>query len=172
MTYLTAPHPELGRRGGPVCPFTASSISRDTFSVGTVDRRSESEGCRRELVAGMVTEFHRLPPMEGPGTLLQDHLDPLPRGDRLQRNRPSSKTPLKKESIPSGLMIGRFYPESEEPGIRNPEFRPLRSPVPLLAIRHMVSSDFPFLTARAEWIEEYLKRFLRLSLPLYAAHGR
>jgi hypothetical protein len=56
-------------------------------------------------------------------------------------------------------MIGQFYPGCEEPGIRNPVFRPLRSPLALLAIRYMVSSDFPFLAKKTEWIEEYLKKF-------------
>jgi hypothetical protein len=157
MTYLTAPHPELGREG-PVCPFTASSISRETFWVGCVDRSDLRVEDIERTVSGMVTEFLRLPPMEGPGTLLKTILILFPavidssKIDQAQRR-------LKKESVSSGLMIGQFYPECEEPGIRNPEFRPLRSPVPLLAIRHMVSSDFPFLTGRAEWIEEYLNRF-------------
>ena len=58
-----------------------------------------------------------------------------------------------------GLMIGQFYPGCDEAGIRNPDFRPLQSPIPLLAIRHMVNSDFPFLAGSVAWIEEYLRKF-------------
>lgn len=157
MTYLAAPHPRLGREG-PVCPFTDSSISREAFWVGCVDKPDLSVEDIARTVAGVVTEFHRLPPMEAPGSLLKSILILFPavtdfsKIDQAQRR-------LKEESTPSGLMIGQFYPGCEEPGVRNPDFRPLRSPIPLLAIRHMVSSDFPFLTAKAEWIEEYLTRF-------------
>ena len=34
-----------------------------------------------------------------------------------------------------------------------------QSPIPLIAIRHMVSNDFPFLNGSPTWIEAYLKRF-------------
>ena len=157
MTYLAAPHPELGR-DGPVCPFTASSISKETFWVGCVDRPGLRVEDIEATVAGMVTEFHRLPPTNEPGTLLKTVLILFPTvGDSSLIDQAQRR--LKSKFVPSGLMIGQFYPGCEEPGIRNSEFRPLRSPMPLLAIRHMVSSDFLFLTAKAEWIKEYLNRF-------------
>ena len=36
---------------------------------------------------------------------------------------------------------------------------PYPTPIPLLAIRHMVNSDFPFLAVSVAWIEEYLRKF-------------
>jgi hypothetical protein len=51
---------------------------------------------------------------------------------------------LKLYSFLRGLMIGRFHPQSEDPGLWNPHFRPLRAPLPMLAIRHMVENDAPF----------------------------
>jgi hypothetical protein len=156
-TYLAAPHPELGREG-PVCPFTATSINKELFWVGCVDRTDLTAKDIEKTVADMVMGFHRLPPTEGPDALLKTILILFPTVidygmiDEAQRH-------LKEESITMGLMIGQFYPGCREPGIRNPHFRPLQSSLPLLAIRHMVSSDFPFLTKRTEWIEEYLKKF-------------
>ena len=66
---------------------------------------------------------------------------------------------LKPEFIPKGLMIGQFYPSCEEPALWNHDFRPLRSPVPLLAIRHMVPTDFPFLKKDAGWLAAFLQQF-------------
>jgi hypothetical protein len=43
------------------------------------------------------------------------------------------------------MMLENFTLQ-REPGLRNPDFRPLRSPVPMLAIRHMVESDLLFMT--------------------------
>jgi hypothetical protein len=43
-------------------------------------------------------------------------------------------------------MLGEFHALTQTPGLRNSDFRPLRSPIPLLAIRHMVESDIDFLT--------------------------
>jgi len=40
-----------------------------------------------------------------------------------------------------GLMIGRFHRGSNDPGLWNPDFRPLRSPIPVLAIRELVEND-------------------------------
>jgi hypothetical protein len=52
---------------------------------------------------------------------------------------------LKRYFVEMGLMLGEFHATNESPGLRNPDFRPLRSPIPMLAIRHMVESDLPFL---------------------------
>jgi hypothetical protein len=156
-TYLTAPHPALGR-DGVVCPYTAASINRETFWVGCVDRPDLTAEDIEGNVAGMVTEFSRLSPTEGPGALLKTVLILFPAVadygviDEAQRR-------LKERFVSQGLMIGQFYPGCAEPGIRNPDFRPLQSPVALLAIRHMASSDFPFIAGKVEWVEDYLKKF-------------
>ena len=54
---------------------------------------------------------------------------------------------LKPSFVQEGLMLGEFHPHSARPGLRNRYFCPLRSPIPLLAIRHMVESDVDFLMA-------------------------
>jgi hypothetical protein len=156
-TYLTVPHPELGREG-PVCPFTAASIDKEVFWVGCMHRPDLTAGDIERTAADMLAEFISLPPTDGPNSPLKTILILFPTVtdysmiDEAQRR-------LKEESVAMGLMIGQFYPGCEAPGIRNAEFRPLQSPIPLLAVRHMVSSDFPFLATKAEWVEGYLKRF-------------
>lgn len=157
MTYLVTPHPRLGREGA-VCPFTATSVKKGLFWAGAARQPGLTAGDIEKIVADVVPVFQGLPPATGPNTLLKTILVLFPTVadyrliDEAQRH-------LKEVCVPRGIMIGQFYPDCDEPGIRNPDFRPLRSPIPLLAIRHMVSSDLPFLTARADWIAEYLKKF-------------
>lgn len=156
-TYLTAPHPELGR-AGPVCPFTAPSINKELFWVGCDNRPELTARAIQETVVGLLGTFAELPPREGPDVLLKTVLVLLPTVtdyaiiDDAQEH-------LKEEFVALGLMVGQFYPGCDKPGLWNAEFKPLRSPIPLLAIRHMVSSDFPFLSTKTKWIERYLKKF-------------
>jgi hypothetical protein len=114
-TYLTAPHPALGR-DGVVCPYTAASINRETFWVGCVDSPDLTAEDIEGNVVGMVTKFSRLSPAEGPGALLKTVLILFPAVadygviDEAQRR-------LKERFISQGLMIGQFYPGCAEPGL-------------------------------------------------------
>jgi hypothetical protein len=157
ISYLTAPHPDLGREGA-VCPFTAASISKEMFWVGCAESSDLDAVDIQRTVADVVAVFRQLPSAEDSDAMLKTILVLFP-GISDYSVIDEAQRRLKEESVALGLMIGQFYPACEEPGIRNPAFRPLRSPVPLLAIRHMVGSDLPFLTSRLEWVQEYLKRF-------------
>ena len=128
------------------------------FWVGCVDRPDLTADDIEETVANAVTLFRDLPPTDGPETLLKTVLILFPSVTDYSMIDEAQKK-LKEESVPIGLMIGQFYPGCEEPGIRNQNFRPLQSPLPLLAIRNMVSSDFPFLATRADWVQDYLRKF-------------
>lgn len=156
-TYLVAPHPELGRDGA-VCPFTASSIKEQSFWVGCDARQDLTARDVEATIFDVISVFHNLPPTAGAGMLLKTVVVVFPTVteygfiDEAQRY-------LKDKSVTMGLMVGQFYPGCEEPGIRNQDFRPLQSPVALLAIRYMMSSDYPFLFKKPEWLVEYLRKF-------------
>ena len=66
---------------------------------------------------------------------------------------------LRPESVLRGKMIGLFEPDSPATGLVNPEFRPLRSPVPLLAIRMLVENDAPFVLRNPRLFPIYLIKF-------------
>jgi len=72
--------------------------------------------------------------------------------DALQRR-------LKDSFVSEGLMVGQFHPRCEQSGLWNADFRPLRAPIPLLAIRRMVSSDLPFLVDSGHHMSSYFSRF-------------
>lgn len=156
--FLVTSHPDLGRTG-PVCPYTAPSLRKDLYYLATpvddgggldmpalVSRLrvwhgrlgaglSESE---RELLALLVVLPHL------------DHEDSTEL-DELQRK-------AKDEFVSDGLMIGQFHPVCPEPGLWSRTFRPLRSPVPLLAVRQLLVFDLPFLESEAH-LDRYLTRF-------------
>jgi hypothetical protein len=74
-------------------------------------------------------------------------------------------------------MIGQFHPKCDQPGLWNDDFRPLRSPIPLLAIRIMVPGDLPFLTGSDVHLAAYFARFAagipsELRIQLAIAMGR
>lgn len=72
--------------------------------------------------------------------------------DELQRG-------AKGDYVRRNLMIGQFHPSCTEPGLWNSGFRPLRSPVPLLAIRQMREADLPFLLS-GEHLAAYFSRYV------------
>ena len=43
-------------------------------------------------------------------------------------------------------MIGEFHSINNSCGLRNESFYPLRTPIPCLAIRHMVGTDIAFMS--------------------------
>lgn len=155
--FLAQPSDLLGR-SGPVCPFTPPSMNRELLWVSRISDRNPEVDDVVAKMRDLVTLFHQLSPVDGPEALLRAVMVTFPEVsdysviDRIQ-------VTLKPDFIRAGLMIGQFYPGCTEPGLWNADFRPLSSPIPLIAIRSMVSNDFPFLRASAEWIEIYLRRF-------------
>jgi dolichyl-phosphate beta-glucosyltransferase len=163
--FLANSHDDLGRKG-PVCPYIRQSFDEDLLHVASrPDETCDSE----ELVAavrsslGWFAEIQDRTPPES--RHLVTVLIVLPRIDR-RSAEPLNELHrvLKDEFVSRGLMIGQFHPQCEAPGLWNPDFRPLQSPVPLLAIREMVSSDLPFLSASPMHAYAYLERFAR-SIP-------
>ncbi|MFI6498512.1 DUF6875 domain-containing protein [Nonomuraea typhae] len=159
-TYLTQPHPSLGRKG-PVCPYVHTALDRGTFYLAvcpgepTVDDLSA-------LLAGYRSWFQRLVAPEGVSPQYRTILVLVPDlpDARAAAVIDAAQLVLKSEYVAAGLMIGEFYPgPPPKAGLWNPDFRPLGSPVPLLAIRHMVASDFPFLKEDPEHTAAYLERF-------------
>ena len=65
-----------------------------------------------------------------------------------------------------GLMLGEFHLRNNSPGLRNKNFFPLRTPIPCLAVRHMVPTDLAFLdvskyepVVRVSFLESFLSVF-------------
>lgn len=159
--YLCRPHPELGRKG-PVCPFVQGALERKTFFLGVLRGTDLKPADLDETMVVYRDWFRELPPTSGPAAQFKTILVTLPDAppDKVNAIVDDTQRRLKPKFVSDGLMIGEFHDgPPNKGGLWNADFRPLRSPVPLLAIRHMVPSDFPFLADDREFLSSYLQRF-------------
>jgi hypothetical protein len=159
VEFLNAPNEGLGRRG-PVCPFTPLSMQRSTFLLAHAEDGPEVRAieAKIERYRQIFLEVHDR--IDGPHGHLLTILVVLPRVDPVDPGPLDDlQARLKDAFVREGLMVGQFHPRCEQSGLWNDDFRPLRAPVPLLAIRRMVSSDLPFLLDSPEHLSAYLTRF-------------
>ena len=166
--FLVRPHPELGRPG-PVCPFAPIALGRDTIWMAEIGDASASYESIAAIIIAYRDVFLAMEPKSGPEAINKTFLIVF---SSLQANGAEGaavvdrvQASLKKHFVEMGLMLGEFHAANQSPGLRNPDFRPLRSPIPMLAIRHMVDSDLPFLNResyppkdRAALLRHYLFR--------------
>ena len=162
--YLGQPHAKLGRPGT-VCPFAQSALALDSLHVAVIrlhrgNKKAQiTEAIQYHLqafVSRVVPDHERIlhaTLMLFPDVSLEEAAELIDR----------TKEELKPGFIERGLMLGEFHARNESPGLHNPEFRPLRSPTPMLAIRHMVPTDLVFLN-RSEYDESTRLRYLQAYL--------
>lgn len=158
--FLSKPHPAVGRPG-PVCPFMPMCVKRNilylsmvhtsglvTSELSRAERTLAVRACLVKLLHSFVARFEALHPSDGklrqfkaavlifPEISVQDAHDII---DKAQEE-------AKPSFVSRGLMCGEFHAANNAAGLRNPNFYPLRTPYPCLAIRHMVPGDFVFMT--------------------------
>lgn len=167
QSFLARPHPQLGRTGS-VCPFVPRAIAMDTLAFTVVHTRDASESEVDRVIGRFREVFLDMEPVSGPEAIEKAIMVVLP--DVGEEEAPvvidQTHYRLKPRFVEAGLMIGKFHPRSPQAGLHNTAFRPLRSPIPLLAIRYMVDSDLPFLNRvddpipdRIRFLEAYEERF-------------
>lgn len=155
--YLCRPHPDLGR-SGPVCPYTGRAIANHSLWAAFIEGRSIDTEQLTAVVDDMFDLFPVLPPRDEPDSKLKAVLAVFPDLteyadiDAIQHEQ-------KSRFVEMGLMLGQFYPGCTTPGLHNPDFPALDAPLPMLAVRYMAPTDFPFLSTRHEWMDSYLKLF-------------
>jgi hypothetical protein len=158
-SYLMRPHAELGRSGD-VCPFTAQALRLDTIRIGVCTAAGSDVASVRSAMRDCFEQFASMPcpqAMRHFRTIVVG----FPRMDDaagLESLRKAQRR-LKIYCLLRGLMIGRFYAGSNDPGLWNPHFRPLRSPIPLLAIRQVVENDAPFAIRHPLLIPTYVWKY-------------
>ncbi|MFZ5638009.1 MAG: DUF6875 domain-containing protein [Pseudomonadota bacterium] len=163
--FLARPHPDVGR-AGPVCPFTPMALELDTIWMTEIVDAEPDPQRIQDVVEQCRQMFLDAEPREGAMAINKvfmivfSSLDAsaAPLIDAIQAR-------LKPGFVDVGLMLGEFHARNDTPGLRNAEFRPLRSPIPMLVIRHMVESDLPFLKreidapqVRGSYLRSYLRR--------------
>ncbi|WP_433192893.1 DUF6875 domain-containing protein [Nocardia sp. CA-107356] len=156
VEYLCRPHPELGRTGA-VCPYTNRAV-RNQFIWAAFDSRSIDADRIAAIIDDLYDLFPALPPQGEPDAKSKAVLAVFPNLteysdiDDIQQDQ-------KSRFVEKGLMLGQFYPGCTTPGLHNPDFPALDAPLPMLAVRYMAPTDFPFLNTRHDWMDSYLKLF-------------
>jgi hypothetical protein len=164
-SFLAQPHPDLGRSGS-ICPFLPDALQLNTIQLSTI----RTQGVDQQIVEDTVRQYRdvflELEPQNGEHALYKALLLLFP--DVSEPEAPTLidgiQQKLKPFFVEAGLMIGEFHPWSNSSGLHNPNFYPLRSPVPMLAIRFMTESDLPFMHRatdqphlRVRYLEAYLQ---------------
>jgi hypothetical protein len=163
--YLVRPHPDLGRTG-PVCPFASGARARDMIRVA-VYRRSEARTSREivDIVRRHKVTFLSLRPFAVEDRIFSATMMAFPDipHDEAPELIDGTREALKPEFVREGLMLGEFHANNHHSGLHNENFHPLRSPIPMLVIRHMVPSDIVFLSKphdsaadRVDFLTSYL----------------
>lgn len=160
LNFLSKPNQQLGREG-PVCPFTRTSYKSHHFWVNVQQSYGDSIDIMRETIYKFRDIFLSIEPKEGPEKLLKTIVILFPTMPK-ELCKPlidGCQSLLKDEFVKEGLMIGQFHPNNDQGGLHNKDFKSLRAPIPLLAIRNMVKTDSPFLFGNPEHEYHYYKQF-------------
>ena len=158
--YLVKPHPELGRKGA-VCPFAQGSLDKELLYLAVHPGRPGSVTEVTEALTRYRAWYLDLRATAGRAAQFLTILVLFPdmSGDDASRLVDEAQLRLKADYVAHGLMIGEFHDgPPPKPGLWNPDFRPLRSPVPMLVIRSLVPTDFPFLRDDRDFVAAYLDR--------------
>jgi hypothetical protein len=153
------PHAALGRAGD-VCPFTAQAARLDAIRIGVSDADAGQAAQILKTMQSAIAAFENIPcarSMRHFRTVIVGF--PHCADAEGLRVLKQTQNRLRPHSIFRGKMIGFFEPNSEDRGLINPDFRPLRAPVPLLAIRLLVENDAPFVLRNPLLAPIYLAKF-------------
>jgi hypothetical protein len=152
-------HPALGREGN-VCPFTSMGARMDTLRFGFSDAGSKDKSRIRSQLLEIFAQFEEIPHSRKMG-IYRAILIAFPNcgdADGIAALAEVQKS-LRFLSFRRKRMIGVFHAEANAPGLWNPEFRPLRSPIPVIALRSLVVQDAAFVLRHPLLAPTYLLNF-------------
>jgi hypothetical protein len=159
--YVVQPHPDLGR-AGPVCPYVPGALQRGKLWLAPERIGDGDASDVEELMTRYRARFLDVQPAGGDdaahAAIIVVFTDLPP--DRAQG---LFDAVLGRLAVPSyaehGIVFGPFHEGHEGAAIYNSAFRPFRSPVPFLFVRHGVVGDWKFFLDKEEWFGLYAHRF-------------
>ncbi|WP_308015190.1 DUF6875 domain-containing protein [Nocardia coffeae] len=152
--HLMHPHPDLGR-DGPVCPFVRAGVAHGLLWAGLATGGDGLGSVDLRRIVHDALEQYRDLSAEHPDRDRQLALVTLFPGLTRYERIDAAHLAGKSDAVRHGAMLGQFYPGCGVPGLWNRDFHPLDAPVPMLVLRPMMSTDFPFLAGRADWLYAY-----------------
>ncbi|MEM9719521.1 MAG: DUF6875 domain-containing protein [Bacteroidota bacterium] len=168
LSFISMSNPELVRSGA-VCPYTENSIIQGRLLLTVFEQKQPKieEICQivknyqawyNQIIGESKSEYEAL------HTSIVILFPNLPKEETYDLIEGSHRQ-LKPHFVKNKHMIGQFYPDCEVPSVWNPDFKPMKSPIPLLVIRKMIKTDFSFLKDNRFFIETYLQTFKENGIP-------
>jgi hypothetical protein len=160
-TYVVEPHKDLGR-AGPVCPFVPGALERKTLWLAPEQIADRGVPAVVELMSGYKSLFLDAQPTDGDDATYKVIVVVFTdlSADRAQGVFDGV---LEQIAVPSyvddGIVFGPFHERFEGTAIYNSSFRPFRSPVPFLFVRHGVISDWKFFLDDDKWLDLWARRY-------------
>lgn len=157
--YLMQGHADLGRPGA-VCPFTKQAAKLDTVRLAISRAGAEDEDEAFTLIRRTFAELEEIPckpGMEHFRTIIVGFPECSTEAGMAMLERVQKRH--KYYSLSRFRMIGYMFAKNDAPGLWNPDFRPLRAPLPVLAIRHLVEQDAPFAARHPLLMVPFLIKF-------------
>jgi heptaprenyl diphosphate synthase len=158
--YLMQEHESINRPYAPqaVCPFVEASVRANCLHIVFHD---EFDGRCPIAIADQILEyvepFKQEPPFAPNEQMLKALLIVFPNiKEEFLNVLDVCHKMIKPKMVDSGLMVGQFHSKCETRGIHNPAWNAIsKSPVPLMAVRHMVIHDIIFLENNDAWFRAY-----------------
>ena len=160
-SFVVEPHEDLGRTG-PVCPYVPGALERRKLWLAPEQVGDGDVSDVVELMTGYRKLFLDAQPPDGEDSsraaIIVVFTDLSARDARGLFDEV-----LQQVAVPSyeedGIVFGPFYEGHEGSAIYNSDFRPFRSPVPFVFVRHGVVSDWKFFLDKEDWFGLYARRF-------------
>ena len=178
-TYVVRPHKDLGR-AGPVCPFVPGALERGTLWLAPEQIADRDLPEVVELMSGYKAQLLDTGPTDG-DDVVYNVIVVVFTDLSADRAQGAFDDVLQHLAVPSyaehGILFGPFHKRFEGTAIYNSNFRPFRSPVPFLFVRHGVISDWKFFLDNEDLFNLWVRRFgesavTALADELRRFHGR
>jgi hypothetical protein len=154
--FLMRDNPELGRTGN-VCPFTSFGARLDTLRFGVSDAGVGEEAKIRAQLRDALDQFDAIPYPKEMGAY-RAILIAFPRcsdSDGTETMKRAQQN-MRFTGFLRARMLGVFHDAADEAGLWNKDFRPLRAPLPIIAIRSLVAADAAFVLRHPVLAPAYL----------------
>jgi hypothetical protein len=158
--YLMREHESINRPYPPqtVCPFVEASVRANCLYMAFHhDFDGRCAAAIADQILKYIGPFKQAHPVAPNEQTLKALLIVFPKIEEEFLNALDvCHEMIKPKIVDSGLMVGQFHSKCEDRGIHNPAWNAIsRSPIPLVAIRHMVIHDIMFLEDNEGWFRAY-----------------
>lgn len=150
--FVAKPNALVGRQGA-VCPFLPRALKAESLFFHEIKTDFDSSNDEiDELIKQYAEIFASTLPNVAKARLNKAIVLVFPKltDEQAVELIEETQSRLKPFFVERGLMLGEFHKNHQGEGIRNENFRPLQSPVPLLVIRHLIPSDLIFLVRKTD----------------------